>query len=281
MNKQFLSMYGLKFNPFAPSIPHEALLISPQISEFCLRVEKQVMDGGFAMITGPTGAGKTSSLRYLSTKLSLLADVAVGVLALPCCSLVDFYREIGELYNVPISPNNRWCNFKAIRKKWQEHLQSTLYRPVLLIDEAQDARPHILSEIRMLCSAEFDTRLLLTVVLCGDNRLLEKLKTEELLPLGNRICSRLVIDYASTDDLKKWLLHVLEQAGHPQLMTPDLIDTLCLHAAGNYRILANMAHELLLAGVSRQATKLDDKLYLEVFAHTLKPSRKERAKLAH
>ena len=49
-------------------------------------------------------------------------------------------------------------------------------------------------------------------------------------------------------------------------MTPQLRQTLCEHAAGNYRVLTTMAAELLAVAAQRDLAKLDEKLYLEVFA---------------
>jgi general secretion pathway protein A len=64
-------------------------------------------------------------------------------------------------------------------------------------------------------------------------------------------------------------------------MTPELVETLCDHAAGNYRVLTTMAAELLAAAVQREATELDEKLYLEVFASHPKektPPQRRRAR---
>ena len=56
------------------------------------------------------------------------------------------------------------------------------------------------------------------------------------------------------------------------LMTPALRQTLCDHAAGNYRILTTMAAELLAAAAQRELAQLDEKLYLEVFAQPETPA---------
>ena len=58
-------------------------------------------------------------------------------------------------------------------------------RPVILIDEAQEMTPAVLGERRLLASANFDSQSLLCVVLSGDARLLDKLRREELVPLGS------------------------------------------------------------------------------------------------
>ncbi len=57
-----------------------------------------------------------------------------------------------------------------------------------------------------------------------------------------------------------------ERSGTPLRMTPELVITLCEHAAGNHRVVMTMANELLDAAVQRGARQLDEKLYLEIFA---------------
>lgn len=267
MNKKLLSLYGLKWNPFSPELPGEALYVGPRIEDFCWRIEQSLVpEGGFALIGGEPGSGKSVALRILADRLEQLRDVTVGVLTHPQSNLADFYREMGEVFGVTLKPHNRWGGFKALRERWQAHLDSTLLRPVLLIDEAQEMGSAVLGELRLLGSTRFDSRSILSVVLAGDGQLAHRLRRQELLPLGSRIRTRLVMEYAGRDELRQCLEHLLRTAGNPKLMTPELIGTLCDHAAGNYRVLTNMAAELLAAAVQKECTQLDEKLYLEVFA---------------
>jgi len=267
MNKKLLSLYGLKWNPFSPDLPTEALYVSPRVESFCWRIEQSlVREGGFALIGGEPGSGKSVAMRILAERLEQVRDVTVGVLTHPQSSLADFYREMGEVFGVALRPHNRWGGFKALRERWQGHLDSTLLRPVLLIDEVQEMSATVLSELRLLGSTRFDSHNILSVVLAGDGQLTHRLSRQELLPLGSRIRTRLLMEYASRDELRECLDHLLETAGNRKLMTPELVGTLCDHAAGNYRVMTNMAAELLAAAVRKECTQLDDKLYLEVFA---------------
>lgn len=267
MNKTLLALYGLKWNPFSPELPTEALFVPPKVDDFFWRIENaHVREGGFALIHGDPGSGKSVVLRLLAERLERLPDLNVRVLSHPQSNLADFYRELGDLFGVALKPHNRWVGFKTLRERWLAHLESTRLRPVLIIDEAQEMSALALCELRLLASARFDSRPLLCVVLAGDARLTEKLRREELLPLGSRIRVRLTMAYASRDELAACLEHLLTSAGNASLMTPQLRQTLCDHAAGNYRILTTMSAELLSAAARREIAQLDEKLYLEVFA---------------
>ncbi len=275
MNKKLLALYGLKWNPFSPELPTEALIITPRIEHFYWRIEQGlIQEGGFALVTGDPGTGKSVVLRLLAERLGQLRDISVGAIAHPSSNLADFYREMGDLFGVELKPHNRWGGFRALRDRWLAHLEGTLLRPVLLIDEAQEMHPAVLSELRLLSSMQFDSRTLLTVVLAGDARLTTKLRRDELLPLGSRLRTRLVMEYADRSELMACLKHLLATAGNASLMTPELMQTLCDHAVGNYRVLTGMAAELLASAAQQEITQLDEKLYLEVFGAPAAKSRK-------
>jgi len=267
MKQKLLALYGLKWNPFSPELPTESLYLSPGVEHFYWRIEHHlIQEGGFALISGDPGTGKSVVLRLLAERLQQLRDISVGAITHPSSNLADFYREMGDLFGVELKPHNRWGGFKALRERWRTHLEAALLRPVLLIDEAQEMQPAVLSELRLLNSVEFDSRTLLTVVLAGDARLSSKLRRDELLPLGSRLRTRLVMEYADRSELMACLKHLLTTAGNASLMTPELMQTLCDHALGNYRVLTGMAADLLAAAAQQELTQLDEKLYLQVFA---------------
>lgn len=263
--KKLLSLYGLKWNPFTPDVPTDGLFVTPQVESFVTRIETMVHDGGFALITGEPGCGKSVALRILDEQLSELPDVSVGVIARPQSGLTDFYRELGELFGVNLRPHNRWGGFKLLRERWRAHADSSLIKPLLLVDEAQEMANVVLSELRTLSSGKFDAETYLTIVLAGDLRLADKFRQPDLLPIGSRIRTRLVLDYAAHDELRSVLRHAIKKAGAPHLVSEPLQETLVEHAAGNYRVLMTMAGELLMAACERQLDKIDEKLFLELF----------------
>ena len=266
MSKNLLNFYGLKFHPFRPDVPIEALHAVPAVESFCKRVEFSLGDGGFIMITGEPGTGKSVALRLLAHSLRAQRDVAVGTIDHPQSRISDFYRELGDLFGVPLAPHNRWVGFKDLRARWSEHIASTLTRPLLIIDEAQEMLTTVFNELRLLSSKEFDSRSLLCVVFAGDSRLPDRLRHQELLPLGSRIRRRLVLDYASRDELLACLDHLLDAAGNAALLTTELKTALAEHAAGNYRIMMNLGDELLAHAFEREVAQLDEKLFFDVFA---------------
>ena len=272
--RDLLALYGLKYNPFLPAIPTEDLWTPPGVESFFFRVENLVMDGGFALVAGEPGLGKSKTLQLLAGRLDGIGDVVVGVMERPQSTLTDFYREMGDLFGVNLTPANKYGGFKALRTKWRDYIKGTLFRPVLIIDEAQIVPADTLNELRLLSSAYFDSENLLTIVLCGDATLPERFRQRCLLALGSRTRTRILCEPYDRDDLLDFLDHLLDRAGNPALLTDALRQVMVDHSAGNLRILVGMGAELLDEAARRKAKQLDDKLYIEVFDR--RPSTRKR-----
>jgi type II secretory pathway predicted ATPase ExeA len=272
------AIYGLKWDPFAPEVPIEGLLLTPSIDNFCFRVENLALDGGFGLIAGPNGTGKSSHFRLLSERLGKIPELVVAEFERPQGGVTDFYRELGSLFGITLSGSNRWGGFKSLRAKFQSHIGSTLLRPIVLIDEAQLLSDAVLEELRILSSTHFDSCIILTVVLGGDTRLIDRLeRSTELKPIESRLRVRRILGAASHEELLTTLRYAFTAAGNPTLLTDELCRTLCEHAAGNLRSLMLSARDILAAGVAKNAKRLDEALYLEVTgAELLRP----RAKVA-
>jgi hypothetical protein len=95
--------------------------------------------------------------------------------------------------------------------------------------------------------------------------------------LGSRIRTRWMLEPWDNNALRSFLDHALEAAGAPLLMTEGLKTTLVEHAGGNLRILCGMGDELLHAAAQRQLKRLEESLYLELYART-EPERPRRTR---
>ena len=270
-NNEIQSLYGLKYNPFLPDVPADALYTIPGTEPFALRVQTMAAQGGFALITGEPGVGKSKTLQQIALRLEQVPDLTVGVMQRPQSALGDFYRELGELFNVGLSVANRYGSFKTLRQRWLAHCKSTLLKPVLLIDEARHVSVECLTELRLLQS-------LLFTILCGDNRLPERFRSSELLPLGSRTGPRLVLSPLSPEQLQDYLAFALEQAGNSQLMTVELMQTLAVHSAKNLSVLNQMAAELLAVAAQRNLPRIDESLFFELFSPTGSKIRRNQTK---
>ncbi|MFQ5600464.1 MAG: ExeA family protein [Candidatus Krumholzibacteriia bacterium] len=272
-----LKAYGLKWDPFSREVPPEALFRSAPAESLCWRTEHVLLeDGGFASVIGDPGTGKSACMRLVEQHLLRNSGAKVVSLEHASGSVSSFYRELGERFGVELTPRNRWGGFKALRECWCEHMESTLLRPVLLVDEAQEMNPKVLTELRILSSTRFDSRVILGVVLAGDRRLHEKLRHEELAPLGSRLRVRIFLEPMDKETLLAVLDYRLNTAGGTALLTEGLKTTIVERAAGNPRTMLAMGQDLLVVAVHRELKRLDEKLFLEVFGGDDRPQKRRR-----
>jgi type II secretory pathway predicted ATPase ExeA len=258
-----LTRLGLTFHPFATAVAAEVCHITPEMTHVLTRCDHLASQGGFAVITGDVGTGKSTLLRCLQSRLRDRTDLVCGVLTRPQASLSDFYREMGTIFAVSLSPSNRWGGTRVLRERWQAHWNTAHLRPVLIIDEAQEMRVEVLSEVRLLTAAELDAGSLLSVVLAGDGRLLELLQERALLPLASRIRVSHRTSTASQGELMQLLDHLLTRAGNPALMTDGLKHSLAEHAMGNRRSLMYLGDQMVEAALADpDCQKLDEPLFI-------------------
>ena len=274
-NRKLHSLYGLKWNPFLPDLPLEALIVRPQINHFGWKVENLVLDGGFALITGDPGLGKSSAFRILQDRLNQVGDICVVEFTRPQSGITDFYRELGRLFDIDFKTTNRYGGHQSLRDKWNEHINGTLFRPVLLIDEAQEVHPVVLSELRLLTSTCFDSKIILTVVIGGDSRLQKKMKHIDLLPLKSRIRTKLTLEPYPKDELLRFLKESLKRAGNPVLMSDGLMETVVEHANGNPRELMTMCGDLLMEAAKQEIKQMDEDFFLKIFSPPVPKRRKK------
>jgi type II secretory pathway predicted ATPase ExeA len=277
---QVLVFYGLKWNPFMPDIPLDGIVPSERWAQFFWRVENLIMDGGFAMINGESGLGKSIMMRALADRISRIRDIQVREISRPQSGLTDFYRELGQLFGIELKVSSRYSGYKILRDKWQTHIDSSLLRPILLIDEAQEMQSATMSELRLLTSKSFDSQLLLTVIFSGDQRLATRLQNDEsLVPLGTRIRTRFTLEPYSKSNLITILNETLNLAGRPDLMTEELINTLCEHSVQNLRILMGLCNEILNLGFMKKQKVLDVNLFFDLFPPPTPRGKQKQSKI--
>lgn len=212
----------------------------------------------FIAVTGEPGTGKSAALRIVAERLSTHGDAKVGILTRPQSNNADFYRELGHLFGVTLSPHNPWAGSKVLREQWLAHIDKSRIRPVLIIDEAHEMKPAVFAELRILASMNLDARSLLTVIIAGDGRLESRLNTDDMRPILSRIRTHLQLGHAEPEHLQAVLDRALEHAGRPDLMTDDIKRALSTHAHGNLRAMMTMADHLLSHVVQHDLNRIDE-----------------------
>lgn len=206
-----------------------------------------------AALIAPAGLGKSVVLRALAASLPE-ARFRVRYAHVTALSKRDLCRELCATVGCPPAGH-----YGALVKRLREHFAGLFdehsLRPVLLIDEAHDLRPDVLKILRVLTNFEMDSRLVVSIVLCGQRPLRTLLRRPDMDAVCGRLACYTTLRLLSRQESREYVSHRCRLAGASQALFDELaFDALYEAAQGNLRALDRLAlaalQDAAMAGAS-------------------------------
>ncbi|MFC6669210.1 ExeA family protein [Marinobacterium aestuariivivens] len=208
------SYFGLTESPFSIAPNPRYLYLSEQHQEALAHLLYGInSNGGFVLLTGEVGTGKTTVCRCLLEQLPENTDVAV--ILNPKASVEELLAALCDELGISY-PQGEQVRSKTYIDLINRHLLKTHAEgrnTVLIIDEAQNLGVPLLEHIRLLTNLETNESKLLQMVLVGQPELLELLARPELRQLSQRITARFHLGALPKGDLEAYIVHRLSVAG--------------------------------------------------------------------
>jgi type II secretory pathway predicted ATPase ExeA len=247
------STFGMHTIPFTREIRVE--------DQFDLPMHQEALDGLYralearmsaALIALP-GAGKTALLRRLIARLPE-ARYQVRTVKVTDLSKRDLCREIAAVCGVPSAGS-----YPALARKLSERFESTLddggLRPVLVLDEAHELRPEVLSMLRLLTNFKMDSRLVLSLVLSGQPPLATMLRRDDQEAIARRLAYYATLRTLSDQETRAYVEHRCSIAGAARSpFDAAAVDALYEMSRGNLRAIDALALEALGIASRTKAT---------------------------
>jgi general secretion pathway protein A len=236
--------------------------------------------GGFVLLTGDIGAGKTTICRCFLAQIP--ANCHVAYLFNPKLTVGELLQSICEEFHVPLPPADPAGGSKPLIDALNTFLlqsHAAGQSCVLIIDEAQNLEPEVLEQLRLLTNLETAERKLLQIVLIGQPELRTLLAGPAMEQLAQRVVARFHLGALTPQETRAYVAHRLSVAGHGTESPFDARALARIHplTAGVPRRINLLCGRALLgawaSGVSRVTRPMLEQAAAEVFDHSPKKSK--------
>lgn len=266
----YLSHFSLNERPFSISPDPRFLFMSNRYREALAHLTYGVEDGGgFVLLTGEVGTGKTTVCRCLLQQLP--EKTRLAFVLNPKLNSVELLATICDELNVEYPEG--CTSLKILTDKLSEYLLQCFEQElsvVVMIDEAQNIDTEVLEQIRLLTNLETNQKKLLQIILVGQPELQEKLAKRELRQLAQRITARYHLRPLNLKETMAYILHRVRIAGSKKsLFSRQAIELLHSKTAGIPRLINTICDRALVAASSRNKNQVDTKLMQEAIADVM------------
>ncbi len=259
--------------PFSIAPDPAFLYMSDGHREALAHLTYGLTDGGFVLVTGEVGTGKTTLLRNLIGQIPDEVDVAFVLN--PRLTVRELLATICEELGIVIADDTQ--SIKAYIDSLNRHLLKTHAAgrsTVVIIDEAQNLSPAVLEQLRLLTNLETNEKKLLRIILIGQPELGELLARQELRQLAQRVTARYHLSQLDRDDAGNYVRHRIRTAlkdsnGSVDLFSDKAISALHKRSAGIPRVMNVIADRALLGAYVEGKHQVDDAIVHKAASETL------------
>lgn len=254
----YLDYFGLRSRPFSIAPDPRFVFLSDRHREALAHLLYGAREsGGFVLLTGEVGTGKTTLCRCLLEQMPENTDVAFIVN--PRQNSLEILQSICDELHIPYF-SEQPLTLKHLVDRLNEHLLEAHRQgrsTILIIDEAQNLSTDVLEQLRLLTNLETSETKLLRLILLGQPELKEMLSRTELRQLAQRITARYHLQPLDRDEVAIYIEHRLAVAGfRGELFSRGAIAQVYRFSGGIPRIINLLCDRALLGVYSGQQQRV-------------------------
>lgn len=263
----YKAFYGLTQNPFEISPDPFFFYPTQHHTEALANLTYSVLRRkGFVVVTGEVGTGKTLLVRCLLESLSK-NNVAFAYIYNPIISVPEFFIHLIDDLGLPSAAYTKSQALSRLNSYLMKRLKKDL-TTALVVDEAQLLSLELLEEIRLLTNLETTKHKLLQIVLVGQPELDQKLDSQQLRQLKQRIGLRCALKPLNSDELKGYIVARLHLAGAnsraASIFPDETIAFIYNFSRGIPRLVNTLCENSLLLGFWHTQRQISWEIVLEV-----------------
>ena len=266
----YTGFFGLTSQPFSIAPNPDFLFLSARHAEALAHLRYGLGEaGGFVLLTGEVGTGKTTVSRCLLQELTDQTEVAF--ILNPTLNELELLAAICDQLKI------RYKKSEASLKMLTDKITNRLMKnhqagknTILIIDEAQHLQPAVLEQLRLLTNLETNTKKLLQVILIGQPELQQLLQRQDLRQLAQRITARYHLMPLTEQEVQQYISYRLQVAGCSRpVFTSSAVKKLFQLSGGIPRLLNLICDRALLGGYSQQKALIDAGLVSQAASEVL------------
>ncbi|BAJ00862.1 ExeA family protein [Shewanella violacea] len=256
----YKAFFGLSDNPFSIAPNPHYLFLSDRHREALAHLTYGLGEtGGFVLLTGEVGTGKTTVSRCLLNQLPENTDTAF--ILNPSLTQQELLATLCDELSIEYDKDPSLKQLTDLLSQFLLANHEKGRNTVLIIDEAQHLRAEVLEQLRLLTNLETDTKKLLQVILIGQPELQQLLRRQELRQLAQRITARYHLLPLTLEEVGLYVQHRLRVAGrHEPLFNPSSIKTLHKYSGGIPRLINLLCERALMAAYGQSKVPIDKKM---------------------
>jgi len=259
--------FGFSVVPFTREIPIKDRWHSEIFDQPLTALRQTIEQRMSGVVLAPSGTGKTLILRTLRAQLPE-ARYRLHYVKLTSLSKKDLCREIGLAAGFDLSGIYPVV-FRMLQQRLRQ-LDEDGLRPVLLLDDVQDMSPPVLTTLRILTNFEMDSRLVISLILAGDNQLRHMLESPSLEPIRRRMAHIATLRLLSRAETRDYMQHRVRIAGAPTFpFDSQASDAVFEVSRGNLRAIDQLARKSLELAAQKTISTVDPSLVAEARPYVL------------
>ena len=248
--------FGLTDKPFSIAPDPRYLFMSEQHREALAHLVYGVGEGGgFVLLTGEVGTGKTTVCRCLLEQLP--ENTRIAFILNPKLSATELLANACDELHISYSENPSLKHLTDVLNEFLLRSHAAGLKIVLMIDEAQNLSSEVLEQIRLLTNLETNKEKLLQIILIGQPELKELLSRHELRQLAQRITARYHLRPLTEEECGSYILHRLEVSGfNDSLFDKKAVKELFRRTGGIPRLINVLCDRAMLGAYSKNRRQI-------------------------